>query len=325
MIPFTSCNAVEKSKFRNITLRNIIINNPKTSPGVLLGGDDNTIEGIVFDNVVATKGRPIAAMRDPESLFPGRQLPIHDPELLQGRLFLATAIIMLALSCIALKFLCGCGRPPSSPPYNRGERLLSEDSILVEDDISSDVSLVDSLSCVEWLRQPASKIRSVPKSRQKRILILTLVTIIGTFCAWLLIKTRTRRDISNYFTCQGVWGGVATGGTWPVPACFLDRTDTTAVIILNPGHMLWSQWAMLVIGALSLLIVCRLCFSFVLKSDDDQCVDDEAATVRSRLASDFESEAGRTRLASADFSEAGYVRLSTHDEEDTEAVDPLRT
>ena len=36
------------------------------------------------------------------------------------------------------------------------------------------------------------------------------------------------RDPAVYFVCEGVEGGIATGATWPVPPCFLDRTAASA-------------------------------------------------------------------------------------------------
>ena len=30
---------------------------------------------------------------------------------------------------------------------------------------------------------------------------------------------------TDYYSCEGVLGGVATGSTWPVPPCFDDQTD----------------------------------------------------------------------------------------------------
>ena len=40
--------------FSNITLRNISILNPATSPGVIFGNDSNPILGLVFDGVTVT-------------------------------------------------------------------------------------------------------------------------------------------------------------------------------------------------------------------------------------------------------------------------------
>ena len=42
---------------------------------------------------------------------------------------------------------------------------------------------------------------------------------------WL---SRRLRDPAAYFVCEGVEGGIATGATWPVPPCFLDRTTAGA-------------------------------------------------------------------------------------------------
>jgi hypothetical protein len=41
--------------WRNITLRNVQINNPVFSPGVLFGNTTNPMQNIVFDNVVVKK------------------------------------------------------------------------------------------------------------------------------------------------------------------------------------------------------------------------------------------------------------------------------
>merc|ERR1719424_1214015 len=51
-IPFTKCNAVDFGIYKNITLRNIQVNNAKQSPGVILGSSTYPMENIVFDNVV---------------------------------------------------------------------------------------------------------------------------------------------------------------------------------------------------------------------------------------------------------------------------------
>lgn len=31
---------------------------------------------------------------------------------------------------------------------------------------------------------------------------------------------------TDYYACEGVAGGVATGATWPVPPCFENQTDS---------------------------------------------------------------------------------------------------
>jgi len=51
MIPFTQCNGISGGFYRNITLRNITINSPKQSPGVLMASPDSPMVDVVFDGV----------------------------------------------------------------------------------------------------------------------------------------------------------------------------------------------------------------------------------------------------------------------------------
>ena len=53
-VPFTECN-MPAATFANITLRDIYINKPQKSPGVILGNETLRMENIVFDNVVVTE------------------------------------------------------------------------------------------------------------------------------------------------------------------------------------------------------------------------------------------------------------------------------
>eukprot|EP01084_Bolivina_argentea_P063298 115620_1 len=50
--PFAKCPVPSNMDFVNITLRNITINSPKQSPGVILGNTTNPMRHIVFDGVV---------------------------------------------------------------------------------------------------------------------------------------------------------------------------------------------------------------------------------------------------------------------------------
>jgi len=52
--PLAKCVLPDNAIYRNIVLRNIQINNPKTSAGVIIGSEKNPIQGIIFDNVVVT-------------------------------------------------------------------------------------------------------------------------------------------------------------------------------------------------------------------------------------------------------------------------------
>eukprot|EP01084_Bolivina_argentea_P091673 164986_1 len=51
-IPFSKCPVTAEITWSNITLKNILINNPKQSPGVILGNISNPMMNILFDNVV---------------------------------------------------------------------------------------------------------------------------------------------------------------------------------------------------------------------------------------------------------------------------------
>ena len=53
-------------------------------------------------------------------------------------------------------------------------------------------------------------------------LLLTGAAVLSAHRATLVPRLR---DPAVYFVCEGVEGGIATGATWPVPPCFLDRTD----------------------------------------------------------------------------------------------------
>jgi len=50
-VPFTKCHP-SLGTYANITLRNITVNNPKMSPGVLLGDSSNPMQNVVFEDVV---------------------------------------------------------------------------------------------------------------------------------------------------------------------------------------------------------------------------------------------------------------------------------
>lgn len=51
-VPPAECNAPPMGLFANITLRNVTIIDPKTSPGVLLGPDTMPMQNVIFEDVV---------------------------------------------------------------------------------------------------------------------------------------------------------------------------------------------------------------------------------------------------------------------------------
>jgi hypothetical protein len=55
-LPGAQCNAPASGSYRNITLRNVIVNSPKAGTGVVLGNSTNPMQGVVFDGVKFTAG-----------------------------------------------------------------------------------------------------------------------------------------------------------------------------------------------------------------------------------------------------------------------------
>jgi hypothetical protein len=53
-LPTATCTAPAGGQYANITLRNITINSPKQSPGVIFGNASAVISNVVFENVVVT-------------------------------------------------------------------------------------------------------------------------------------------------------------------------------------------------------------------------------------------------------------------------------
>lgn len=53
-LPFAECNPVQNGKFQNIILRNVTINKPAGSTGVILGSSQIPMENITFDHVIVT-------------------------------------------------------------------------------------------------------------------------------------------------------------------------------------------------------------------------------------------------------------------------------
>jgi len=65
----------------------------------------------------------------------------------------------------------------------------------------------------------------------------------------------------GYFVCKGVDAGVATGKTWPVPSCFVDRTDPGSagpdcgVLALKPAVGAWlTSVALLLVAVLAVWV-----------------------------------------------------------------------
>ena len=51
-VPFSKCPVPSEITWTNITLRNVTVNSPRQSPGVILGNNTNPMTNVVFDDVV---------------------------------------------------------------------------------------------------------------------------------------------------------------------------------------------------------------------------------------------------------------------------------
>jgi hypothetical protein len=108
MLPQAECFPIPQSIFRNITLRNVEINNLITSPGVIMGSTQSPIDNIHFDGVRVSSACSAARSHDRLESFPGLLHEIDDPYVVQFYLLLAAATI-LPLLLLAL-CLCTCAR-----------------------------------------------------------------------------------------------------------------------------------------------------------------------------------------------------------------------
>lgn len=275
MTPRSRCHVVNKSKYRNIQLVNIRINNPRMSPGVILGSDDNEIESVVFDHVHVTKGDPVPyATQDRTVTFPGLLQPIRDPYI-PGHIeenewlgdFINPSFII----------------PRESVDLNDDEKEIMENETLLEllrmDALclALFVSLVWTLYSVyrvhaqsrtfqptekDQLEEPLLLSQSKPQSQSiwagyglllglfANVSLCTLVWMVYADSA--MPKPKWDRT-SRYYACRGVVNGIARGNTWPIPYCFEDDTPSRHDTLSRWYHFLTQDSVLLV--AVSLLVI----------------------------------------------------------------------
>ncbi|GKY97422.1 hypothetical protein MPSEU_000700700 [Mayamaea pseudoterrestris] len=84
----SSCNVIPTTVMRNLTLRNVQINNPKLANGVMLSDPDKKalMDIIIFENVRVTRGEQLAyATKDLTQTFPGLKRPVRDAYVVDER------------------------------------------------------------------------------------------------------------------------------------------------------------------------------------------------------------------------------------------------
>ena len=109
--PDAVCFPIEESKMENITLRNVIINNPGMSLGVIMGSTVNPTKNLVFENVVVHR----CGLKDKANIadsFPLLPMDIHDSYardsffILGGGLLLVCALLCCLPGWLCLKYRC---------------------------------------------------------------------------------------------------------------------------------------------------------------------------------------------------------------------------
>jgi len=77
-LPTAKCQGVQYSTYQNITLRNITILSPETSPGVLLADPSSPMKGVTFDSV------KVIGQKTPHSILPWKRAPYYECKRVTG-------------------------------------------------------------------------------------------------------------------------------------------------------------------------------------------------------------------------------------------------
>jgi hypothetical protein len=257
MTPRSRCLVVKEAKFRNIELVNIHINNPKMSPGVILGTDDDAIESVVFDHVRVTKGKPVPyANEDLFVTFPGLLQPIHDPYVLgvseedwTGDFFGSSYML-----------------PAGEFDESQGESADQETTLALFETGSLFVAFVVAIFWTllmlyrmraqilarqatgnDHMKEPLLSAKSQPSSLWSLSSSRELWRVVFGLLACTVLSVLVRLSFvssamsaamqmpipipgwhrtSRYYACKGVTNGIAKGNTWPIPYCFNDETSS---------------------------------------------------------------------------------------------------
>lgn len=205
-VPMAKCNAVPDTVIQNLLLKNVTINNPHMSPGVLLGGserDGNLLENITFDSVRVTKGPPVPAAREDRILsFPCLKQPIVDHYVPNHQFWLENKGIETV--------------DPDATMERNGDRWKIFGVIF---------AVVFASLVVCW---------HAHSPRVDKQMALCLAASLIFFAVYQFYfdsslpwsKPWNRTD--QYFRCLGIVNGVAKSDTWPVPSCF-DHITTTRI------------------------------------------------------------------------------------------------
>jgi hypothetical protein len=235
---------VETGIFRNITLRDIVIRNPKGSPGVIMGHENNPIQGLVFDNVEVIRGYGQHINR--YETFPGLKQPVHDriAFIFKKRAYIFRNVLGIILGLVIVFRICFFYR-------NLFYSILEENNSF--DEGSEDQGIeIEEISSIQQCagRNRASSSRLPVQWKQARKLIcraLLAATTIALFMVvtWFTRNTMKRLNTDEYFECSGA-NGTALGRTWPSPYCFENGTS---------AYTRQTKWKGIALGSFCVLIM----------------------------------------------------------------------
>lgn len=271
--PIAQCNSVPKAQIRNLTLRNIQINNPKMSPGVILGGSSeshNMIDGVLFDNVRVTKGPLLSqAEVDRMIIFPGLLQPIVDhyvpndyerqvvkelnQDISNADLFASLLLILNILLLIAFRCCCCSAKKhivytPLQPPS--------------DDDNDTDSHSDDNEDSPSTSMKPTNPLHSCYGRVMATLFVFDFVFVVSMY---KVARVQPQWKLTDhYFRCSGVTNGIATGGTWPVPFCFANNSTSHPLRILTSmgldpfvavpsQRQLWEESALVVLRTMMII------------------------------------------------------------------------
>lgn len=232
--PFAQCHVVPKAAYTNITLRNVLINNPRMSPGVILGGEDPYIQNILFDTVRMTTGDPDPRARVPRTVsFPGLLQPIDDPyvphsvDVLESKEPLLMMgfpkpgdtwfqiLLMVAVALVITLHIYFCVK----------RRTKVVDSNILEEEETTE-PLAEDDGVAETIEPPPTPDPPVvtPTKIYLWFWVVEIFLIFSIVTSQNWFTPRWER-LNHYYRCEGVVGGKATRNTWPVPYCFEQIND----------------------------------------------------------------------------------------------------
>jgi hypothetical protein len=242
-LPLAQCNPIKHGTYQNITLRNVIIHNPRGSPGVILADASNPIDTITFDNVTVTSGGTISSSlsefngRDVRGLFRGLDQPIDDHKSWFYSFYFYLFILLSTFILMAGLLIYGvakCSRNYLAAPIKSQNDSCNDNEDIdhfMKRKLSDDNDVV--LNMIKrGNRRPVLRChRIIRRFMQALICIMNIILLYTIHKTLMALADRSNQ--SHFFVCRGVINGVALADTWPIPHCFTDKTTGGRAQIIN--------------------------------------------------------------------------------------------